>query len=98
MKKLLVILITVLLFVPKVNAAEDLAPNSKSAIMLEASTGKVLFEKNSTERLAPASMTKIMSMLLIMEAIDSGKLSLEDDIIISKTAADWVEVKSSYKK
>ena len=88
MKKLLVILITVLLFVPKVNAAEDLAPNSKSAIMLEASTGKVLFEKNSTERLAPASMTKIMSMLLIMEAIDSGKLSLEDDIIISKTAAD----------
>jgi len=88
MKKLLVILITILLFVPKVNAAEDLAPNSKSAIMLEASTGKVLFEKNSTERLAPASMTKIMSMLLIMEAIDSGKLSLEDDIIISKTAAD----------
>ena len=43
-------------------------------------------------------MTKSMSMLLIMEAVDSGKLSLEDDIIISKTAADWVEVKSSYKK
>jgi len=72
---------------PFVFASEDLAPNSKSAILIEASTGRVLYEKNSDEQLAPASMTKIMSMLLIMEAIDSGKLSFDDSVMISKNAA-----------
>lgn len=74
-------------FIPIVWAEEDIAPNSKSAILIEASTGKVLVEKNSDEKLAPASMTKIMSMLLIMEAIDEGKLSLDDSVMISKNAA-----------
>lgn len=67
--------------------AEDLTPNAESAILLEVSTGKVIYEKNANERLAPASMTKIMSMLLIMEAIDNGKLSFEDDVVISDNAS-----------
>ena len=54
---------------------------------MEYSTGKVLYENNSKERLAPASMTKIMSMILIMEAIDNGKLSLDDEVLISSNAA-----------
>jgi len=82
MKKMLFLIITFCLFIGGVNATEDLAPNSKSAILIEQSTGKVLFEKNSNEKLSPASMTKVMSMLLIMEAIDSGKLSLEDDVLV----------------
>ena len=48
----------------------DIASNAKSAILIESTTGKIIYEKNSHEKLAPASMTKIMSMLLIMENID----------------------------
>ena len=68
MKKLLVFILF-LIFIPLVKGEEmeDLAPNAKSAIMIEATTGEILFQKNANERLAPASMTKMMSMLLIME-------------------------------
>ena len=75
------------LFVGNVKAEEDYAPGAKSAILVDSATGKVLYEKNADERLAPASMTKIGSMLLIMEAIDSGKLSLNDEVTISEEAA-----------
>ena len=87
MKKIFVLLITFFSLFGCVSAEEDFAPNSKSAILIEASTGKVLFEKNSDEQLKPASMTKIMSMLLIMEAVDAGKISLSDSVMISKNAA-----------
>lgn len=60
---------------------------AKSAILVEASTGKVLFEKNSHERLAPASITKIMTMILIMEALDSGRIKLTDLVTCSEYAA-----------
>jgi len=87
MKKFLIIILCFFFLLPNVFAEEDLAPNSKSAILIEVSTGTVLYEKNSDEQLAPASMTKIMSMLLIMEAIDSGKISFDDAVMISKNAA-----------
>ena len=87
MKKLLFGFGIFWLFTLSVFAQEDLAPNSKSAILLEISTGRVLYEKNANEKLAPASMTKVMSMLLIMEAIDAGKLSFDDDVIISEKAS-----------
>ncbi len=67
--------------------AEELAQNAESAILLEVSTGKVIYEKNADKKLAPASMTKVMSMLLIMEAIDSGKLNFEDEVVISDNAS-----------
>ena len=51
----------------------NLAENAQSAIMIEASTGEILYKKSSNERLAPASMTKIMSLILIMENIESGR-------------------------
>ena len=51
-----------------------LEPEGKSALLMEASTGTVLFEENADEPLAPASVTKVMTMLLIMEAIDSGAI------------------------
>lgn len=65
----------------------NLAENAKSAIMIEASTGEILYNKNANERMAPASMTKIMSLILIMENIESGRLNWNDIVVVSKNAA-----------
>ncbi|MBQ3057238.1 MAG: D-alanyl-D-alanine carboxypeptidase, partial [Clostridia bacterium] len=59
----------------------------KSAILMDATTGQVLFEQNPDEALPPASVTKVMTLLLVMEAIDSGKLSLGDMVSVSAHAA-----------
>ncbi len=64
-------------------AAEITAP---SAILLEASTGQVIYEKNATERRSPASITKIMTLLLIFEALSEGKVSLQDEVVTSAHA------------
>ncbi len=61
--------------------------NAKSLILVEQNTGKVLFESNADEKLAPASITKIMSLLLIVEAIADGKLSLTDTVTCSEHAS-----------
>jgi serine-type D-Ala-D-Ala carboxypeptidase (penicillin-binding protein 5/6) len=96
MKRLasIVIVIPILIFSSlstSVFAAEkkstDLVTDVKSAILMERDTGKVLYEKNANEELPPASMTKIMTMLLIMEAIDQGKLSWNEKIRTSEYAA-----------
>jgi serine-type D-Ala-D-Ala carboxypeptidase (penicillin-binding protein 5/6) len=65
----------------------DLAPQAKSAILIERDTGTILYDKNSHEKLPPASMTKIMTMVLIMEAIDKGNLTWEEKIRTSEHAA-----------
>ncbi|WP_188453740.1 D-alanyl-D-alanine carboxypeptidase family protein [Virgibacillus oceani] len=65
----------------------NLAPNAKSAILIERDTGKLLYDKNAHEKLPPASMTKIMTLLLIMEAIDQGNLKLDEKIRVSERAA-----------
>ncbi len=88
MKRCLLIIMAFCLFISNAKAAEDYAPGAKSAILIDNATGKVLFEKNVDEKLAPASMTKIGSMLLIMEAIDNGNLSLDDQVTISEEAAN----------
>lgn len=87
MKKIILILLSLLSFIKLTYAADDISPNSKSAILLEVSTGKILYEKNVYEKLPPASMTKVMSMLLIMEAIENGQLKLTDEVTISDNAA-----------
>lgn len=88
MKKFWLIIMTFCLFLSNAKAQEDFAPGAKSAILVDAATGKVLFQKNENEKLAPASMTKLGSMLLIMEAIDNGNLKLDDEVTISEEAAD----------
>ena len=60
---------------------------SESAILIEQSTGKVLYSKNEHEQLRPASVTKVMSILLIMEAIDNGQIALTDSVPCSENAA-----------
>ncbi len=59
-----------------------------SAILMDAATGTVLFEKNAHEKLAPASVTKVMTLLLIMEALESGRISWDDTVIASESAAE----------
>ena len=88
MKKIL-IFIFLIIFIPIVKAeeVEDLAPNARSAIMIEASTGEILFKKNENEKMAPASMTKMMSMLLIMEEIEKGNLKWDEEITASANAS-----------
>ncbi|MED3383605.1 D-alanyl-D-alanine carboxypeptidase DacF [Bacillus subtilis] len=96
MKRLLSTLligIMLLTFAPSAFAKQDgkrtseLAHEAKSAVLIERDTGKVLYNKNSNERLAPASMTKIMTMLLIMEALDKGKIKMSDKVRTSEHAA-----------
>ena len=88
MKKLFyLLLILTLLFTNRINAEEELAKNAKSAYLIEMSTGMVLFEKNSEEKLYPASMTKMMSLILVMEALNNNQLKKDEILTISEKAA-----------
>lgn len=81
------IMLFILLLFPIFVKAEDLTPNAESGILIEYSTGKILYSKKIDEKLAPASMTKIMTLLLIMEAVEEGKINLDDNISISTNAS-----------
>ena len=86
MKKIIFFLFVTFISIVNVSAAE-LTPNAKSAILLEYSTGKILYKKNENSKLAPASMTKLMTLLLIMETIEEGNLKMSDSVLISENAA-----------
>ena len=88
MKKVFCLIVVMFCFIIRVNAEDlNLASNAKSAILLEASTGEIIFEKNSHEKLHPASMTKMMSMLLILENIEKGVINWDDIVTVSSNAA-----------
>ena len=89
MRKLsLFLALAVLLAMLPISAgAVELEVAGKSALLMDAATGTVLYEKNAHEKLAPASVTKVMTLLLIMEAIDSGKIQWEDTVTASEAAA-----------
>jgi len=83
-------IICLFIMIPFIKAEEDnntLAPNAKSAILIEESTGEILYEFNSHEKQPPASMTKMMSLLLIMESIEKGIIKLEQKITVSENAS-----------
>jgi len=88
MKKLLIIL-GIMLILPKPVFATnvELAENAKSAIIIETTTGEILYEKNIHERYAPASMTKMMSLLLVMEYIEDGGMKYTDKVRVSENAS-----------
>ena len=65
----------------------DLALECKSAVLMEAATGNILYEQNADEALPPASVTKVMTLLLVMEAIEEGKITLSDTVRTSAHAA-----------
>ena len=86
MKKIILIILLMFSFLLPVNAAE-MEISAKSAILIDQNTGKVLYKKNENEKLAMASMTKIMSLLLIMEKIDEGAIKYDDIVEISQEAS-----------
>ena len=97
-------LIIIFLFIISINVyAEELTKTAESAILMEASTGKVLYEHNADTKLAPASMTKMMTLLLTMENIDSGILKMSDKVVVSKNASSmggsqvYLEENAEYK-
>ena len=102
MKRLIGLIISLAIFTANIGIvfAEEVKVDisSKSAILMDVSSGKVIFEKNSNEKLPPASVTKVMSILLIMEAVDSGQITLQDKVPCSENAAGmggsqiWLEV------
>lgn len=86
MKKFMLFLMLLFVFITPISA-EDLTLNAKSSILIEASTGKILYEKNKDERYAPASMTKMMSLVIIMDNIYNGNLRLDEMVKTSKNAS-----------
>ena len=84
---LLLVICMVLTMLPAKVRASTLEVPGKSALLMDMATGTVLYEKNAHEPLAPASVTKVMTMLLIMEAIDSGKIRWDDTVTASEAAA-----------
>ncbi|MDO5556849.1 MAG: D-alanyl-D-alanine carboxypeptidase family protein [Clostridia bacterium] len=84
-----------------IESTNSLTIESGSGILIEQNSGKVLFEHNSHEQLRPASVTKVMTILLIMEAIDSGKITLEDSVPCSENASNmggsqiWLDPKET---
>ena len=84
---MIVVFSLVVLMLPGKAEAVQLDVAGKSAVLMDVATGTILYEQNAHEPLAPASVTKVMTMLLIMEAVDSGKIGWDDSVTASEAAA-----------
>ena len=87
MKKICGILLSLLVLLPFNISAMELATNASSVIVMEPTTGEIIYERNSHERRHPASMTKIMTMLLVMEAIEKDIIKWDDMVTVSSNAS-----------
>ena len=84
---IILLLFIIVSIVPEVHGVEDLKINAKSALLMDSNTGKIIYSLNEHERLPPASITKIMTLLLGMEFIESGRIGLDDEVIITSHAS-----------
>jgi len=98
MKKIFIIILIITIFLPKIVLGEDnLLKNAKSGILIDVDSGTIIYEKNIHDRLSVASMTKMMGMILIMEALEEGKINLDEKVRVSKNASSmggsqiWLE-------
>lgn len=90
MKKVFSFIISFILILSSAHisvTADELSLTSKSAILMEASTGKIIYEHNPDEILRPASITKIMTLILIFDAIHDGRIKMDDTVTVSEHAA-----------
>lgn len=87
MRKILIILLSVLLISRTAYAENELEISAESGIIMEVSSGTVLYEKEADKELPPASVTKIMTLLLIFDALEEGKITLEQEVTTSEYAA-----------
>lgn len=89
MKKRIILLILCILVIPiSVHAEEDLIPNATSGVLMDASTGTIIYEKEKDKEVAVASMTKMVAQIIILESIESKKIKWDDVVTVSKNAAD----------
>ena len=103
MNRFLSLALAALLLAPCVSAADlpaSAAPSgpetaAASAVLMEKESGAVLYEKDARQKLEPASVTKIMTLLLIMEALDSGRIARDDMVTVSAYAAGWAVPRST---
>ncbi len=87
LKKLFIILLMTILLFPLSTKAEELLPNAKNGLLIEASTGEILYEKNKNEKVSVASMTKMVAQIIILENIEKGTLTWDEKIKVSSNAA-----------
>ena len=87
MKKIFFLILLICLFPLKISALE-LIPNAKSGILIDANSGKVLFEKEKDKKYSIASLTKMVGQIIILEDIESGKIKWSDTVVVSKNASD----------
>ncbi len=88
MKKIILISALFLLLFPNKGMAEELIPNAKSGILIEANSGKILFEKEKDMEVSVASMTKMVAQIVILEEIEKGNIHWDDVVTVSKNASD----------
>lgn len=86
-RKIALIMAVVIWMLPMIPVKAEVAVSSPSVILIESSTGQIIYELNSAERRSPASITKIMTLLLTFEALASGKVSLTDQVLTSEHAS-----------
>ena len=86
MKKYIFLLL--LLLFPYNTFALDLIPNGKSGILIEAKSGKIIYEKDKDKKMSIASLTKMVGQIIILEEIESGNIKWDDVVTISKNASD----------
>ena len=89
-KVLCKILVVTIVLCPLFVKAEEVDPtvNAKASLLIEANTGKIIYEKNKNEKLAVASMTKMVAQIIILEQVEKGKIKWSDVVTVSKNAAD----------
>ena len=87
MKKYLLLFIFILCFIPNMVFAEELVPNGESSILIEANTGKIIFEKEKDQRVSVASMTKMVAQIIILEEIENNKIKWDDVVTASRNAS-----------
>jgi len=89
MKKMFIILLFCLFLFPYTCFCEELIPNAKSGILIEANSGKIIYEKNKDERVSIASLTKMVAQIIIFEEIEKGNISLDDIVTTSHNASSY---------
>lgn len=89
MKKIITVILIFMMIIPTFVCAEEVAPNAGSYVLMELSTGKVLMEKNKDSRVSVASLTKMMAQILILEEIESGNLTWDEEVKASSNAAGY---------
>ena len=88
MRRFIFFMISLLLLFPNTCFAEELVPNGKSAVLIEAGSGRIVFQKSKDEQLSVASLTKMVAQIIILEEIEKGSIHWEDVVTVSRNASN----------